>query len=245
VSSRLAFLLVCLAASTGCSKATESAQGTCVVGPDLTAQVLATGAGNTPTPGETVVVHYVGTLADGTKFDSSRDRDEPICVPAGVGRVIPGWDEALMKMKVGDRWKITIPWKLAYGEAGRPPIIPPRADLTFDMERLPSPEIKTETLASGKGPLCAPGRKVTVHYVGTLVNGTKFDSSRDRGQPFEFVLGAHGVIPGWEMTVEKMRVGDRVKATIPWLYAYGAGGQPPTIPPKADLVFDIEVLDAK
>jgi FKBP-type peptidyl-prolyl cis-trans isomerase len=245
VTTRRAFLVLCLAAATGCAKASNPEQATCVIGPELTAQIVASGAGETPKQGETVVVHYVGTLADGTQFDSSRDRDEPICVAAGVGQVIPGWDETLMRMKVGDRWKVVIPWKLAYGEAGRPPIIPGKADLTFDMERLPAPEIKTETLAAGAGPLCANGQRVKVHYVGTLLNGTKFDSSRDRGQPFEFVLGSHGVIPGWEMTVAKMHVGDRVKATIPWLFAYGAVGQPPTIPPKADLVFDIEVLDAK
>ncbi len=102
-----------------------------------------------------------------------------------------------------------------------------------------------ETITAGKGPHVEDGQLLTVHYVGAFKDGTKFDSSRDRGAPFQLRLGSHQVIPGWEMTLAKLHVGDRVKATIPWTLAYGAQGMPPVIPPKADLVFDIEVLDAK
>jgi FKBP-type peptidyl-prolyl cis-trans isomerase len=106
-------------------------------------------------------------------------------------------------------------------------------------------DVKIEVLSAGKGPLCTDGQTVTVHYTGTFADGRKFDSSRDRNQPLQLVLGSHQVVSGWERTLAKMHVGDRVKATIPWTLAYGAVGRPPLIPPKTDLVFDMEVLDAR
>jgi FKBP-type peptidyl-prolyl cis-trans isomerase len=112
------------------------------------------------------------------------------------------------------------------------------------MTRLPS-GIFYKDLTTGTGPSARAGQRVGVHYVGTLTNGTQFDSSRDRKEPFEFQLGAHQVIQGWDEGVAQMRVGDRWKWTIPWQLAYGVRGSPPTIPGKADLVFDIEVLEAK
>jgi len=97
---------------------------------------LATGTGATPQRGQTVTVHYIGTLENGFQFDSSRKRGTPADFRIGVGAVIPGWDEALMKMKVGDRWKLVIPPALGYGRQGRPPDIPGNSTLIFDVELL-------------------------------------------------------------------------------------------------------------
>jgi FKBP-type peptidyl-prolyl cis-trans isomerase len=97
----------------------------------------------------------------------------------------------------------------------------------------------------GSGPVPQAGRTVTVHYTGWLTNGTKFDSSKDRGQPFTFPLGGGRVIKGWDEGVQGMKVGGVRKLTIPANLGYGAQGAGGVIPPNATLVFEVELLDVK
>lgn len=94
------------------------------------------GDGATATAGKDVVVHYTGRLKDGTKFDSSVDRQQPFTFPLGAGRVIKGWDEGVAGMKVGGKRKLIIPPELGYGARGAGGVIPPNAELHFDVELL-------------------------------------------------------------------------------------------------------------
>lgn len=106
--------------------------------------------------------------------------------------------------------------------------------------------LKEGTGAMAKSGLSAQaGDKVSVHYVGVLENGTKFDSSVDRGTPFEFTLGAGQVIPGWDIGVEGMKIGEVRKLTIPSNLAYGSRGAGSAIPPNAILIFEVELLGIK
>lgn len=127
---------------TGCGSKPEIGSAASLTGKEITTEsglkyvdhVL--GTGPYPRARQTVVVHYTGRLEDGSKFDSSLDRGQPFVFPIGVGKVIKGWDEGIMTMRVGSKRTLTIPPHLAYGERGYPGAIPPNATLIFDVELL-------------------------------------------------------------------------------------------------------------
>jgi peptidylprolyl isomerase len=214
------------------------------------------GEGATAQAGQTVIVHYTGWLFDenaaankGAKFDSSLDRNEPFDFPLGGGRVIRGWDEGVAGMQEGGERTLVIPSEMGYGAHGAGDVIPPNAKLVFDVKLLKV--IKTDMVDTklGEGEEAKAGQTVIVHYTGWLFDknaaenkGTKFDSSRDRDEPFDFSLGMGQVITGWDEGVQGMKVGGQRTLVIPPEMGYGRRGAGGVIPPNATLVFEVELL---
>ena len=223
--------------------------------------ILEEGTGEKPQAGDIVAVHYTGTLEDGTQFDSSAGGN-PIKFPLGAGRVIPGWDEGIGLLTVGSKARLVVPPDLAYGSRGAGGVIPPDATLIFEVELVEvspgAPTAPTEVadddfvttdsglkyydLTVGRGEPPESGQQVIVHYTGWLLDGTKFDSSLDRGEPFGFQLGVGRVIPGWDEGVASMLVGGKRQLVIPPDLAYGSQGAGGVIPPDAVLIFEVELL---
>ncbi len=222
-------------------------------------EILTAGSGASPTADDSVTVHYEGTLMDGTKFDSSYDRGETITFP--LNRVIKGWTEGVQLMKEGAKYKFTIPSELAYGEQGGGSI-PPNSDLIFIVElfkvevdegkgflkknkeksgiKVTDSGLQYKVLLEGTGKSPGATDRVTVHYEGTLIDGTKFDSSYDRGEPIDF--GLNQVIRGWTEGLQLMKEGAKYKLFIPSDLAYGPQGSPGAIPPNAALIFTVELI---
>ena len=131
----LLVVLACLLVGCGCSGGGGgSKEVTLADGLKYTDDQVGTGA--EATAGKTAVVHYTGWLSDGTKFDSSKDRGQPFSFPLGGGRVIKGWDEGVVGMKIGGKRTLIIPPELGYGARGAPGAIPPNATLRFEVELL-------------------------------------------------------------------------------------------------------------
>ncbi len=207
---------------------------------------LVVGTGAEAATGMNLKVTYTGTLTNGTVIDSSASIS-PTEFVLDPKAVMPGWAQGLPGMKVGGTRVITIPAELAYGSQGSSQV-PPNSTLIYKFDLLdvqPAPQVKIEDIQVGTGAAAVPGTTITVNYTGTLTDGTVFDSSYQRNQPFTLQLGAGQVIPGWEQGLEGMKVGGKRKLTIPPSLGYGAQGAGNVIPPNATLIFEIELLDVK
>lgn len=213
---------------------------------------LKVGSGRVAEEGDIALVSYRGTLTDGTEFDTNIGGEKPpLAFMIGSGSVIDGYDQGVRGMKVGGQRKIMIPSVLGYGERGSEPAVPPNADLVFTVtlhelvKKGQENDYTKKILKQGTGAPAKDGDTLSVHYTGTFVNGVKFDSSRDRGQPFDFTLGQGQVIKGWDPGLVGIKKGERRIMTIAPGIAYGAEGRGPSMPGNMVLIFDIECVDIK
>ena len=205
--------------------------------------VIVEGSGDKPAVGDFVKIDFIGTLKDGTEFVNSYAIGEPLVAPFGQGIFFAGWDTALSMMTIGEEADFIIPAAQAFGEQGAGTDIPPNADLYFNIKMIEILDVEIEILEEGDGPIPEQGQTIRVHYTGTLEDGTEFDSSIPRGEPIEFPLGAGAVIPGWDIGLGRLAEGTKAILTIPSELAYGAQGSPPTIPPNATLIFEVELVE--
>ncbi len=224
---------------------------------------IESGEGIESVEGSTVTTNYAIWVQgqDEDLFIGSSDAGGPAIFPLGpADMVFPGWDEGATGMKVGGKRLLIIPAELALGETGGGEI-PPGATLIMEIEMVDiiEPVFMTEVdeddftttdsglkyydFVEGDGDTPAEGQTVVVHYTGWLEDGTKFDSSLDRGQPFSFPLGQGAVIPGWDEGVATMKVGTKRQLVIPAELGYGDAGSGATIPPGATLIFEVELLE--
>ncbi|KAF3426350.1 hypothetical protein E2986_06491 [Frieseomelitta varia] len=214
-------------------------------------EIIKEGVGDeTPSPGNTVIVHYTGTLLDGTKFDSSKDRNEPFQFELKKGSVIKAWDIGVATMKKGEVAILTCAPKYAYGKNGSPPKIPPDATLKFEIEMIDwkgedlSPEkngnIERYQIVQGKDYITPQeGALVNVHLVG-MYNGKIFE---DRDVQFSLGEGEDcGVIEGVEKALESFKSGEKSRLKIKSKYAFKNVGKPEfDIPPNATVEYIVEL----
>lgn len=250
------------AGATTLATTTTIPEGAIVTDSGLGYLLVEEGDGETPEAGDLVDVHYTGMLEDGTVFDSSIDRGEPISFVLGQGAVIAGWDEGIGLMQVGEKAQLIIPPDLGYGATGSGASIPPNATLIFDVELVSvtsAPDAPTEVsdddyettatglqifdIQAGDGEVPPEGAQVSVHYTGWLEDGTRFDSSIPRGQPFTFTLGDPGLIAGFNEAVSTMATGTIRQVVMPPDLAYGSEGAGGVIPPDATLIFELELIE--
>lgn len=224
---------------------------------------ISEGEGDAAESGATVTTGYTIWVQgeDEDMFIASSSGSQPVTFAIGTpGIVFPGWDEGTTGLKLNGKRQLVIPSELALGEQGSGDI-PPNATLIMEIELLElyAPPKMTEVdedeftitesglkyydFVEGAGDTPAEGQTVVVHYSGWLEDGTPFDSSLQRGEPFSFALGQGQVIDGWDEGLSTMKVGGKRQLIIPAELGYGEAGAGNLIPPGATLVFEVELLE--
>jgi peptidylprolyl isomerase len=212
---------------------------------------LQEGAGPAAQRDDLIEVHYTGWLRDGTQFDTSRDSSRPFRFFLGQRKVIAGWDKGLLGMKMGGRRELLIPAKLAYGEQGSPPTIPPNAELKFEVELLAVYRVVSEglyvcDLKEGKGEPIKKGSRIEIAYRAWGPNGRPIGQAAKT--PLELELGSPQVIQGFNEGLEGMKVGGQRKLIVPQSLVLRKEGPQPSLPPDlpgGELTFEVELVKAK
>lgn len=189
--------------------------------------------------------------------------NQPMKFVLGTESFIKGSEEGIVGMKIGGQRAIVIPSNLCYGPEGMGPI-PPNSDVKVLVELVSAKEaivaklwdvdstlfkttasgLKYAIIQQGEGELVGKEKQTTVHYSGFLLDGTKFDSSVERDEPFTFIAGVGQVIPGWDEGVQLLKKGSKARLIVPSSLAYGDRDLG-KIPPNSTLIFDVEILDVK
>ncbi len=227
---------------------------------------LQEGEGETPVAGEVASVNFSGWVEGGSKFADSQD-GVPLEFVVGEGQILPGWDEMILLMQVGDIVQFALPPELGLGEAGSGDgTIPPNATLIFEMELLeilpppptptPAPPpvsvdesdytvtesgLKFFTITEGSGELIAAGDLITLHYKMFDESGLQLETSYDTGQPVQLVAGSGVAGPGWDEALLLMRSSSKAQFVLTPELAYG--DQAANAPTQGNLIFEIEILD--
>ena len=261
------------AASPTSAPAADAATGPTVSIPnalptELVITDLTEGTGDPAEVGDVVVVNYVGVRSvDGTEFDSSYDRGQPISVTLGEHGVIQGWEDGLLGAKQGGRRQLDIPSDLAYGDQDKGEIIKAGDALSFVLDIVavvsagdpadepdvaitggPNQEkIDIQDLLPGDGPVVQQGQTVAVQIVAFRADtGEKLTSTwAEGGTPFTFALGDPAILAGVELATEGMKVGGRRQVIVPYLLAFGEDGNEGFgLPAKTDMVLVVDLIAA-
>lgn len=202
---------------------------------------------------DVVMVNYTARVAAGEVYDSNKELGKPVPLMPGIGMMLPGWEQGLLMMSVGDKGRIMIPNALAYGEDGYMTIVPPDADIIVDIEIVE--RLKPISLEDG----------VKVYKYQTVVGGAKpeknqlitfdyfayqkgkepgmYDNSYQHENPFSFKFKNDNVVDGLHIGMSVMKPGENAFITIPNKVAYGSKGMLDLVPPKADIVYDVRVAN--
>jgi FKBP-type peptidyl-prolyl cis-trans isomerase len=214
---------------------------------------LTVGTGQEAVVGDYVKVDYTGWVYENgartRQFDSSQEHGEPVVFAIGSGMVIRGWEQGVTGMRVGGRRELIIPPEMGYGDRGTTNV-PAGSTLLFEVVLLEVPRVQVRTLKEGTGEPAKIGDLLEVQYTGWMQDaagqrGEQFDSSQGRAQPFPVKLGTGKVIPGWELGLRGMKVGERRELIIPSDLGYGSRGRrgiKQLIPGGATLIFEIDLV---
>ncbi len=221
------------------------------------------GEGKKAQIGDNAYIHYTGFLSNGDIFETTAKKAKPIRVTVGSNNLFRGWNISLQQMNKGSKYRFIIPYKLAYGKKGYKNIIPPKSDLTMEIEMVDIiPEIKVskwdatgkDTITTksglryiifkqGEGKTIKDSCIVKFDYSAFFTNGRLFNSSVKRNEPMQMPIGINAIIEGIDDALKLMKKGAEYQFIIPYKLAYGEEGIKGKVPPKADLIFDIKVIE--